>query len=223
MSESVLKKRMVHAGDVLMKLVEAGWTPACAASLLSSIPTVSRSSGDFESLHEEISYLKMRAEAAEKQRDAALTNMKCTNSDRERWKQIAETLNKRVDELEAIVEATGVVAKVNTETLIHAIKECLCNGCSDGPMERCEVCCKYHRIAEGIESEIKKVFIKNDEAAPFTNGDLLRSMSDQSLGEWICSLMTAEGCDTRCPAKDLCGPDRKGLVRWMKEETVVKN
>lgn len=156
MSESVLKKRVVHAGDVHTELMKAGWTPADAARLLSNVPDVSRSSGDFESWHEEIAYLKMRAEAAEKQRDAALTNMKCTNSDLERWKQIAETLNKRVDELEAIVEATGVVAKVNTETLIHAIKECLCDGCSDGPMERCEVCCKYHRIAEGIESEIEK-------------------------------------------------------------------
>ena len=67
-----------------------------------------------------------------------------------------------------------------------------------------------------------KWYLFEDEVGPFTNGDLIRSMSDQSLGEWICSLMTSEGCDTRCPAKDLCGPDRKGLVRWMKEETVVK-
>lgn len=223
MNESVLKKRVVYAGDVHTELMKAGWTPADAARLLSNVPDVSRSSGDFKSLHEEIAHLRERAEEAEKQRDAALKDLKCANSDRGRWKQIAETLNKRVDELEAIVEATGVVAKVNTETLIQAIKECLCDGCSDGPMERCEVCCKYHRIADGIESEIQKVFIKNDEAAPFTNGDLLRSMSDQSLGEWICSLMTAERCNTRCPAKGLCELGRNGLVQWMKQETVVKN
>lgn len=153
MSESVLKKRVVYAGDVHTELMKAGWTPADAARLLSNVPDVSRSSGDFESLHEEIAHLRERAEEAEKQRDAALKDLKCANSDRRRWRQIAEALNKRVDELEG---TTRRVEKVDTETLIHAIKECLCDGCSDGPMERCEVCCKYHRIAEGIESEIEK-------------------------------------------------------------------
>lgn len=68
-----------------------------------------------------------------------------------------------------------------------------------------------------------KWYLFEDEVAPFTNGDLLRSMSDESLGEWICSLMTAESCDTRCPAKGLCELGRNGLVQWMKQETVVKN
>lgn len=160
MSERVLKKRVVYAGDVHTELMKAGWTPADAASLLRNVPDVSRSSGDFKSLHEEIAHLRERAEEAEKQRDAALKDLKCANSDRRRWRQIAEALNKRVDELEG---TTRRVEKVDTETLIHDIKGCLCDGCSDGPMERCEVCCKYHRIAREMESEIEKwVYIGHD-------------------------------------------------------------
>ena len=40
MSESVLKKRVVYAGDVLMKLIEVGMTPSVAAKLLASVPAV---------------------------------------------------------------------------------------------------------------------------------------------------------------------------------------
>lgn len=167
MNESVLKKRMVYAGDVLMKLLEAGWTPADAARLLGNVPDVSRSSGDY--------------------------NM--------RFK----------------VGSTVVVVQVYSGGNFKVgdiVKVCQI-GYDDEHEKNCYGAVSPH---DGIVW-----YLFEDEVAPCTNGDLLRSMSDQSLGEWICSLMTAESCDTRCPAKDLCGPDRKGLVRWMKEETVVKN
>lgn len=50
-----------------------------------------------------------------------------------------------------------------------------------------------------------------------TNADRIRSMTDEELAEWICSLMTAECCDQRCPARDICGLGDNGLVKWMKQ------
>lgn len=50
-----------------------------------------------------------------------------------------------------------------------------------------------------------------------TNGDRIRSMSDEELAEWICSIMTAECCDQRCPAHDICSLGDNGLVKWMKQ------
>ena len=54
-------------------------------------------------------------------------------------------------------------------------------------------------------------------AVPMTNADRIRSMSDEELAEWLCSLMTAECCDQRCPARDICNLGDNGLVKWMKQ------
>lgn len=51
-----------------------------------------------------------------------------------------------------------------------------------------------------------------------TNADHIRSMSDEELAEWICSIMTAECCDQRCPGRDICTPGSNGLVKWMKQQ-----
>ena len=52
---------------------------------------------------------------------------------------------------------------------------------------------------------------------PMTNSDRVRAMSDEELAEWMCSLMTAECCDQRCPARDICNLGDNGLVKWMKQ------
>ena len=52
---------------------------------------------------------------------------------------------------------------------------------------------------------------------PMTNSDRIRSMNDEELAEWMCSLMTAECCDQRCPARDICNLGDNGLVKWMKQ------
>lgn len=66
--------------------------------------------------------------------------------------------------------------------------------------ERCKKC-----NGTGIVSE------------PTTNADRIRAMSDEELAEWMCSLMTAECCDQRCPARDICNLGDNGLVKWMKQ------
>lgn len=50
-----------------------------------------------------------------------------------------------------------------------------------------------------------------------THADRIRAMSDEELAEWLCSLMTAECCDQRCPARDICNLGDNGLVKWMKQ------
>lgn len=50
-----------------------------------------------------------------------------------------------------------------------------------------------------------------------TNADRIRSMTDEQLAEWLCSLMTADCCDQRCPARDICSLGDNGLVKWMKQ------
>ena len=50
-----------------------------------------------------------------------------------------------------------------------------------------------------------------------TNADRIRAMGDEELAEWLCSLMTAECCDQRCPARDICNLGDNGLVKWMKQ------
>lgn len=52
---------------------------------------------------------------------------------------------------------------------------------------------------------------------PGTNADRIRAMSDEELAEWLCSLMTAECCDQRCLARDICNLGDNGLVKWMKQ------
>lgn len=121
MSEIFLKRRVVYAGDVHTELMKAGWTPEDAANLLSNVPNVSGPSGDFKSLHEEIAHLRMRAEEAEKQRDAALKDLKCANSDRGRWELMSKTLNDRVGVLEAMIEKTTRERDAARELLVESV------------------------------------------------------------------------------------------------------
>lgn len=50
-----------------------------------------------------------------------------------------------------------------------------------------------------------------------TNADRIRAMSDEQLAEWLCSIMTAECCDQRCPGRDICNIGDNGLLKWMKQ------
>ena len=55
------------------------------------------------------------------------------------------------------------------------------------------------------------------EAAVETNADRIRAMSDEGLGEWLCSIATAECCDRSCPARNMCDLDDNGLIKWLKQ------
>ena len=54
--------------------------------------------------------------------------------------------------------------------------------------------------------------------AAMTNGDKIRSMTDEELQKWLCSIMTAECCDMSCPGRDMCMLGHNGLYDWLKQE-----
>ena len=50
-----------------------------------------------------------------------------------------------------------------------------------------------------------------------TNADKIRSMTDEALGKGICSIMSSDCCKWTCPARDMCGLNDNGLVKWLKQ------
>ena len=202
MSESVLKKRMVYAGDVHTELMKAGWTPADAARLLSNVPDVSRSSGDFESLHEEIAHLRERAEEAEKQRDAALKDLKCANSDRGRWKLISETLNDRVDALESAIEKTTRERDAARELLGESsglTVPCEISTCFGYPLEEVRELLEAHRRGKvhvfkfGLRSYVYRAWVHPSGNAAFITDHWIETIQDLANAEmWDNAYATYE-------------------------------
>ena len=52
---------------------------------------------------------------------------------------------------------------------------------------------------------------------PMTNGDRIRAMSDEELAKFLCRLIPGDACSLKCPANDMCRPNRNGLIAWMNE------
>lgn len=92
---------------------------------------------------------------------------------------------------------------------------------------KCEKC-KHNTIKEENGEQFSWCEVKGDNLdiqmerdcrsfVQATNADRIRSMSDEQLAKWLCSIMTAECCDQRCPARDICNLGDNGLVKWMKQ------
>lgn len=84
-------------------------------------------------------------------------------------------------------------------------------------MEHCK-----HRVMDnckkyGKPCTFEESCFEAEETHKKTNADRIRSMSDEQLAEWLCSIMTAECCDQRCPGRDICNLGDNGLVKWMKQ------
>lgn len=81
--------------------------------------------------------------------------------------------------------------------------------CSDCP--EYEICRKY---------DLRKVrprCKKSRTPKVLTNADKIRSMTDEELGKWICSIMSSDCCRWTCPARHMCGLNDNGLVKWLKQ------
>lgn len=48
-----------------------------------------------------------------------------------------------------------------------------------------------------------------------TNGDRIRAMTDEELGNWLCSIMA--DCDEKCPGRNWCKTGHKGTIAWLKQ------
>lgn len=60
-------------------------------------------------------------------------------------------------------------------------------------------------------------FAKKVLAAPQTNGDWMRSADDKDLAFFLCNLLDAGGCITKCPAKEHCHAGHNGMIDWLKQ------
>lgn len=59
----------------------------------------------------------------------------------------------------------------------------------------------------------------NAEKCPYkkTNADRIRAMSDEKLANFLCGISTAECCDRSCQARDICGFEDNGMIKWLKQ------
>lgn len=50
---------------------------------------------------------------------------------------------------------------------------------------------------------------------PKTELERIQTMGKKELGEFLCSLMNADDCYTRCPAKDYCYHGHNGMEKYL--------
>lgn len=80
--------------------------------------------------------------------------------------------------------------------------------------------CK-HRIVDKCKKDGRPCIFSEkcfepEEQKPMTNADHIRAMSDEELGNWLCSVFTVECCDRSCPGREICKPGHKGIIDWLK-------
>lgn len=77
-------------------------------------------------------------------------------------------------------------------------------------------------LIEAIKENVKQ-YIKQEmerlrkEQKTQTNADKICSMTDESLGKWICSIMSSDCCRWTCPARNMRELNDNGLVKWLKQ------
>lgn len=74
----------------------------------------------------------------------------------------------------------------------------------------------FKRFVELYDDQ-SKTLVSDDIKTPYTNADKIRSMTDEALGKWICSIMSSDCCKWTCPARNMCGLNDNGLVKWLKQ------
>ena len=52
-----------------------------------------------------------------------------------------------------------------------------------------------------------------------TNYQKIQQMDKEELSLFLCNLMCAECCETRCPASDFCSTRHAGMKDWLESET----
>ena len=51
-----------------------------------------------------------------------------------------------------------------------------------------------------------------------TNGDKIRSMTDEELARYLCDLIPARSCCLKCPGYFQCNVRGSGMGYWIKQE-----
>lgn len=53
-----------------------------------------------------------------------------------------------------------------------------------------------------------------------TNGDKIRSMTDEELQKWLCDLIPGTFCCLKCPGYFQCVDIGSGMEYWLKQEVL---
>lgn len=48
----------------------------------------------------------------------------------------------------------------------------------------------------------------------------IKQMSAEELARFLCILMTASDCESRCPASELCYFNHNGMLEWLESEII---
>lgn len=79
-----------------------------------------------------------------------------------------------------------------------------------------QIMCRYNTFERCIVAEQNGICPMSQykkAAAPMTNGDRIRAMSDTKLGEFLCDNM-AKDCGI-CPGAKYCSEGNPGLIKWL--------
>ena len=78
-----------------------------------------------------------------------------------------------------------------------------------------------HEFWQGGQIGVE-LYCQGKDAQGQTNGQRIRQMDDADLAQWLCSIMTADCCDTSCPGRKSCAIGNKGLLDWIKQKAEEK-
>lgn len=71
----------------------------------------------------------------------------------------------------------------------------------------CTIVCKDCEFFDNKGGEYKD--------KPQTEYDRIRTMDKKELGKFLCSLMNADDCYTRCPAQEYCSHGHNGMEEYL--------
>ena len=89
-----------------------------------------------------------------------------------------------------------------------------CEGCAYWPghpwHEQCAGCARMYEDNYQNSATKEKIM---------TNSERIRHMDDHELGAFLCHMMTADCCDTTCPARNICKMGDNGMEKWISMES----
>ena len=74
----------------------------------------------------------------------------------------------------------------------------------------------FKRYVEIYDAQ-SKTLVSCNIRTPYTNGDKIRSMTDEKLEKWLCNIMSLNCCMRTCPDRHMCKISGDGLIEWLKQ------
>ena len=70
-------------------------------------------------------------------------------------------------------------------------------------------------VNRGILALHKERQNQRQQERPKTELERIQTMDKKDLALFLCNLMSADGCYTRCPAKEYCSSGRNGMAAYL--------